>query len=52
MDIDDVHRLNKKFDIFYFQDANIPIVSLLYLLFWPILYNKKLTIYVFYGPIK
>ena len=45
-----VIKLNKKFDIFYFQDANIPIVSLLYLLFWPILYNKKLTIYVFYGP--
>ena len=45
-----VIKLNKKFDIFYFQDANIPIVSLLYLSFWPILYNKKLTIYVFYGP--
>lgn len=45
-----VLKLNKKFDIFFFYDSDLFILSILYLFFWPFLINKKIIVYIFCGP--
>lgn len=45
-------KLKKNYDIFFFYDSDIPIISILYFIFWPLFYKKKIILYVFYGPEK